>query len=64
MIIGTFTNLPAAVNFEGKSATNIPSMTGCHLNWRIVLEASKLVLWGSSLTARCLMEEDLVLQQH
>jgi len=31
MIIGTFEKLPAAVSFEGKSATNVPSMTGCHL---------------------------------
>jgi hypothetical protein len=31
MIIGTLAKFPAAVSFDGKSLTNSPSTTGCHL---------------------------------
>ncbi len=54
-MIGTFVNLPAAVSFEGKSARNDPSITGCHLEWTrssVISLASLEVYYLRPYTAR------------
>jgi hypothetical protein len=40
--MGTLTNFPSAVSLVGKSATNVPSTTGCHLCPKLACEEDKV----------------------